>query len=133
MSPPRNEPLAQSANPAPPRAPNLEGAQPGVRERTCEIEGCSRPVESGTLCAAHRKRRYRGKPLNEPLRATHRAPKAELLDAVLAVADANAEDDAEWTRAWNALERAALALARSRGWEPRTTSPWAPALAGACP
>lgn len=80
----------------------------------CEVEGCSRPIEQGTLCAAHRKRRYRGRPMSTPLRSDRRAPAEELLNAALALADASSEDDAEWARARNALERAALGFARSR-------------------
>lgn len=87
----------------------------------CEVEGCSRPIERGTLCAAHRKRRYRGRPMSTPLRSDRRAPEEELLEAALAVADTDTEDDAAWNRAWSILMRAALGFAQSRS-EPASHS-----------
>lgn len=86
-------------------------ASPRLQSRPrekCLVDGCDRLEElasgrsAGGLCAAHRKRKKRGQPLEPPIdernarvgphRAPLRSPRQALLDAALAYADADAEN-----------------------------------------
>jgi len=88
---------------------------------TCQaLEDCDRPVEKSGLCAGHRKQKQRGQsftplaanrglPVDSPHRLTYHEA---LVEAALAVADCDAEDDARWARLDGALCRAAVRFAK---------------------
>ena len=88
----------------------------------CSIDGCARPAARGGLCWGHLKRRQRGAVVDVELRpaAGGQAPvtletsRGLFLDAVLAYADAPVDDDDEYRRALDRLEKAAVAFARRR-------------------
>jgi transcriptional regulator of acetoin/glycerol metabolism len=80
-------------------------------EAPCAFDGCSHPAAEGPWCWGHAKQQRLGKPLAE-LRDDSRTPKQVFLDAVLVWADVDAEDDEEFKRASDRLEKAALTWAR---------------------
>ena len=89
-----------------------------AHETYCEV--CGRPGDRGRhLCSAHQKRRAdgdttpvgpaRGGPAGARL---HESPLHRLLEAALAYADADSEDDVAFQRAKDNLRKAAKAYAR---------------------
>ena len=79
----------------------------------CELDGCERqPGPSRKLCAMHRKRRERGRPLDAPTREARLATREETL-ANLAVdlANVDSENDAAYEHA-----RLRLMAHASAGW-----------------
>lgn len=76
----------------------------------CTWGDCTNPA-IGTLCRTHYWRRQHGKPMDAPIAATgrgsRRTPKQVLLDAALALADADSADDSAFERCWHRLRMAA--------------------------
>jgi hypothetical protein len=84
--------------------------------RTCSVEGCGTTVEACGFCAAHLKRRQRGRPLDSPLHRRAAAAFSRVQEAAIALADA--EGDEEYRLAKDRLRKADEAWARARGWMP---------------
>lgn len=83
--------------------------------RGCSVDGCDRPVEAGGLCAGHRKRQLRGQVIDAPLSdsiAGRLSPASMLVEAALALADADTSDDDAYERAVDNHRKAALRYAR---------------------
>lgn len=80
----------------------------------CIVERCPNAARRGGLCWSHAKRRQRHMPVFTEL-TKRLAPQEALLEAALRVADAPAEDDGEWTRAWAQLQHAAVRFVRAAG------------------
>ena len=74
---------------------------------TCIVAECERPAAPHReLCVGHYARKVRGQPLDTPLREWGNPARA-LMEAAFAFADAAAEDDDAYVRAWNRLRKAA--------------------------
>jgi len=100
-------------------APQVESRP---REK-CLVEGCSRLEElasgrsAGGLCAAHRKRKQQGRPLEPPLHdgvGRLLTPRQALVAAGLGLGDIDSTDDQEFDRAVERLAYAALQYVRRR-------------------
>lgn len=89
------------------RAP---GAPDGAR---CDAAGCGRRVYCGSLCRGHYRRKRCGLPVDVPLRRWGRSGWEALADAMLAYADASAEDREEFRRASHNARVAAVRYARA--------------------
>lgn len=72
---------------------------------TCKIDDCTRPEASGGLCHAHIKARQRGRKQQVGAFAK-RTPMETLTDAAIRYAEA--EEDREWERARDNLQKAAV-------------------------
>lgn len=92
-----------------------EGGAPVVWRGDCAVADCGRPVEAGGLCAAHRKRLARGRPLHPPIRLRGHA--WERLEAAAAAFQLDGTDE-EYRRACWRLRKAAETWAAARGWSP---------------
>lgn len=81
---------------------------------TCAVDDCDKPARKDNLSWGHYKRRQMGKPVNVPLEASRRTrdPTQALLEASLAHADADTEDDGAFDRAVANLKTAANAYGR---------------------
>ena len=78
----------------------------------CAVDGCPHPADPkgvAGLCSGHSKRKQRGQVVNEPL-ASRATPGEVLLEAALALADA--EEDVDFERAKARLKMATYAYAR---------------------
>lgn len=64
----------------------------------CDVDECLEEAKSAGKCWAHAKQAARGVPLR-PVRK-RLAPRAEVLEAIIAVVDADAADDRAFERAW---------------------------------
>ena len=65
---------------------------------TCSVDDCGRPAKRAGLCEGHRARKRKGLPLG-PLRQ-YGNPARTFAEAMFAFADAAAEDETEYYRAW---------------------------------
>lgn len=75
-------------------------------QRWCAATDCDRAVHSGGLyCAGHAKRIERGNTSSAPLRE-NLTLRGRCMDKVIALADADSEDEEAYERAWDALEHA---------------------------
>ena len=72
---------------------------------TCSTEDCTRPAFAGGLCHAHIKARQRGRKKQVGVFAK-RTPMETLADAAIRYAEA--EEDREWERARDNLQKAAV-------------------------
>ncbi len=91
---------------------------------TCDFDGCGRPAErlvdgERRLCAGHRKQLQRRGHLS-PITPRQKSPRERLFDAMLALADADSEDDEAYAKAeerfWAASDAySASTLARKGG------------------
>lgn len=81
---------------------------------TCSVPDCTRPAAKASYCWGHYKRRQLNKTVNVPLEASRRTrdPTQALLEASLAHADADTEDDGAFDRAVANLKTAANAYGR---------------------
>lgn len=88
----------------------------------CAVDGCPNQANGGPYCRTHYWRRQHGRPMDAPIapsgrkpKPRARSPKQVLLDAAIALADADTTDDGDWERCWHRLRMAAaryrLALA----------------------
>lgn len=78
------------------------------------LDDCDRPVEKAGLCAGHRKQKTLGKPFT-PLsdsRAGRLTYHQVMVEAALALADADSDDDRAFDRATDNLRKAAISYAR---------------------
>lgn len=78
---------------------------------------CLEPAFRSELCASHFKRTQRGTKLNAPIARKHESPWDRLLEAAIAVGDANTAyaADGDLERACARLRMAALNYGRKRG------------------
>lgn len=72
----------------------------------CSFDGCEDAARRGGLCWGHLDQRRRGAPLTEK-RERGQGPKAVLMEAIFALADAELEGEGAWGPAWNRLRIAA--------------------------
>lgn len=77
----------------------------------CSVTGCDRPAD-GYLCATHKKRAQRGRPLTAPVVGKLK-PWDRMLEAFMQLFDVDSEDDAAFERAQARARMAALRWARS--------------------
>jgi hypothetical protein len=89
----------------------------------CIIDGCDRPEElvrgrsAGGLCSGHRWRKRKGLSLETPLRSRRRPRTGLLIEAGLALADANTDDD--FDRGVDRLRKSAARYMYALGWRPK--------------
>lgn len=72
----------------------------------CAVPDCIRPAD-GRYCCCHRKRLQRGQSLGAPLDVAHLSPRGRVLEAAIALVEAESDEDHQ--RAWVRLRKAALA------------------------
>jgi hypothetical protein len=94
----------------------------------CCIGDCPNTAKKGDMCWGHYKRRQRKKGMSVPLEERRRknsayeTPLARLLEAAFALTELGATDDVGWKRGRDRLDKAAMGLARARGWRPPAES-----------
>lgn len=90
---------------------------------SCLVDGCPNLEElangrsAGGLCAAHRKRKHLGRPLEAPIHhglGRRQTPREALISAGLQLGDIDSTDDDEFARAVERLAYAALQYVRRR-------------------
>lgn len=84
-----------------------------ARNDICTVADCERDTHKAGLCRAHYARRARGRPLEAPVRQ-YAEPARTLMEAAFAFADAAAEDDEAYHRAWARLWMAAQRVKRGK-------------------
>ncbi len=80
----------------------------------CTVPGCSNEEEAGGLCFGHRYRKKHGLPMSPPLRE-RTTPWGRVQEAVLAIADADSENDADYHASKARLRAAAWDWLDPRG------------------
>lgn len=90
---------------------------------TCTVDDCGRDVERAGLCATHRKRKQRGRPLSPPVRQYDPRETLELASRAMADADTSEDSDADFERARKRLEMAALRFALRKRPRPHCPRP----------
>lgn len=114
--------VVQGQEVVPPAARRTAGL--GGLNMECSVDGCLRPAAPGAggFCHGHHKRKVRGQEPAGELQKRHGSSLERLAEAALTYAEA--EEDAEWTRARNNLAKSAVAYAlkketRERGRPPK--------------
>lgn len=65
----------------------------------CTVDDCGKPAKRAGLCEGHRKRKRLGQTIHAPLRQ-YGDPARTFAEAMFAFADAAAEDEEAYYRAW---------------------------------